>query len=125
MDMAENAFAEEFHTLGWKVRQHSRIDGLAGPEALWVAETSPDRLKRLAMKIEDSRPWGRLLDADVILAGIRKEPFPLGRQTLGGEPRPCLLCGAEARECIGLRRHHPASAAAMVAALIGRITGLP
>jgi holo-ACP synthase len=125
MDLAENTFAEGFRSAGWTVRQHSRSDGIAGPEALWVAEASPDQLKRLAMRVEDSKPWGRLLDADVILAGPRKEPMPLGRQALGGEPRRCLLCEAEARECIGLRRHHPASAAAMVEALIGRFTGLP
>jgi len=125
MDLAENAFAEAFHRARWTVRLHSRSDGIAGPEALWVTEVPPDHLKRLAMRIENAKPWGRLLDADVVLAGPCKEPMPLGRQALGGEPRRCLLCEAEARECIGLRRHHPASAAAMVEALIGRFTGLP
>jgi holo-ACP synthase len=125
MDMAENAFADAVHQAGFTVRQHSRTDGIAGPEALWVVDAQPDRLKRLAMDIEDSRPWGRLLDADVLLAGNRQEPEPLGRQALGCEPRRCLLCGAQARECIGARRHHPATLAAMAAGLVGRFTGLP
>ena len=125
MDMAGSALSEEVRAAGLTVRQHSRTDGIAGPEALWVVEASPGRLKRLAMRIEASRPWGRLLDIDVILAGAGQEPVPLGRQALGCEPRRCLVCESAARECIGARRHHPATVIARVAGLIHRFTGQP
>lgn len=125
MDMAENALSDELRRAGMTIRQHSRLDGIAGPEAFWVVVAASDKLKRLAMKLEESKPWGRLLDADVVVAGARREPVPMGRQALGCEPRRCLVCGAAAKECIGSRRHHPAAAAATVAALIGRFTGMP
>lgn len=125
MDLAEEALQDELRRARFHVRQHVRLDGATGPEALWVAEAPPDRLKRLVVTIEDRKPWGRLLDADVVIAGTRGEPVPVGRQLLGGEPRRCLLCEAPAKECIGTRRHHPAAAAAMAAALIGRFTGKP
>jgi holo-ACP synthase len=125
MDLAEQALSDEVCSAGFPVRQHGRTDGIAGPEALWVVDGAPDMLKMLAIRIEDSRPWGRLLDIDVILVGAGLEPMPLGRQALGCEPRRCLLCRSAARVCIGTRRHHPAAAAAMVAGLIQRFTGQP
>ena len=123
MDMAEKAVADATRAAGLTVRQQARIDGIAGPEALWGVAASPDRLKWLAIQIEESRPWGRLLDVDVVIAGAGGEPIPLGRQTLGREPRRCFVCGGVAKECIGLQRHHPAIAAAIVAAHIARLTG--
>ncbi len=125
MDLMEGALQDELHRARFRVRQHVRMDGVAGPEALWVAEAPPERLKRLAVAIEDLKPWGRLLDADVVTAGSRGEPVPMSRQLLGCEPRRCLLCESHAKECIGIRRHHPAAAAAMAAALVGRFTGQP
>jgi holo-ACP synthase len=125
MDLMEDALRDELHRARLLVRQQVRMDGVAGPEALWVAEAPARRLKQLAVALEDSRPWGRLLDVDVVFAGVHGEPLPMGRHVLGCEPRRCLLCESRAKECIGARRHHPAAAAAMVAALVGRFTGLP
>lgn len=125
MDAMEEALQDELHRARLHVRQHVRMDGVAGPEALWVAEAPAERLKRLVVALEDGRPWGRLLDADVVIAGSYGEPLPMGRQFLGFEPRRCLLCELPAKACIGARRHHPAAAAAMVAALVGRFTGQP
>jgi holo-ACP synthase len=125
MDLAEEALQDELRRERFHVRQHVRTDGIAGPEALWVAEAPPERMKRLTVRIEDAKPWGRLLDVDVVIAGAHGEPIPMGRQLLGCEARRCLLCEAPAKECIGTRRHHPAAAASMVAALIGRFTGRP
>jgi len=125
LDMAEKALSDEIRTAGWTVQQHSRTDGIAGPEALWVVEAPPDRLKRLAILIEDSRPWGRLLDADIIVADASGGPVPLSRQTLGSAPRRCLLCGATAKACMNARRHPPAAVAARAAELILSFAGRP
>lgn len=125
MDMAETCLSDTCRAAGMTLRHRSRSDGPAGPESLWVVECSPEALKRLAIGLEDSRPWGRLIDADVIVADVRRVPVPLGRHLLGCASRRCLVCGAAAKECMGSRRHHPAAAAAMAASLIGRFTGMP
>ena len=125
MDMAEAALRDETRAAGLRVRQRSRTDGIAGPEALWIVEAPPDPLKRLAIGIEASRPWGRLLDVDVLLADARRAPVSLQRQTLGFEPRRCLVCDAAAKECLASRRHHPDLAIAIAMSLLGRCMGQP
>jgi len=125
MDLVEDTLSDETRAKGMRVQQHSRRDGIAGPEALWVVDASPYLLKRLSIEIEAAKPWGRLLDADVIVAGAMGVPIPLGRQALGCPPRRCLLCGADAKVCMGLRRHSPATVAARAAELVQRFTGRP
>lgn len=123
MDMVEDALSDETRVMGLRVWQHSRTDGIAGPEALWVVDASSHLLKQLVIRIEDAKPWGRLLDADVIVADATGVLVPLGRQALGCPPRRCLLCGADAKVCMGLRRHAPATVAARAAELVQRFTG--
>jgi holo-ACP synthase CitX len=61
---------------------------------------SPCRLKRRCIALEESLPWGRAFDLDVLTpAGS------VSRQTLGEPPRRCLLCGEEAKSCAREGRH--------------------
>jgi len=125
MSAMEDAFAETFRSAHLAVRTRRRLDGLTGPEALWVVEAPPEEVKRLAVGIEEGNPWGRLLDADVIVRGSRGEPVPLERTAFGWEARRCLVCGREAKACIGLRRHSPCEAEAKVTAMILNLAGQP
>lgn len=123
MDMAEIAFMDLLRSKGLLVRHRARVDGPTGPEALWTVAAPPARLKRLAIQIEDKKPWGRLLDADV-LVGRPQGLAPLERRELGFADRRCLVCGEAAKVCLGLRRHAPAEAAEVASALISRFAGL-
>ncbi len=81
----------------------------AGPDALgpfYVAlcNLSPKEAKRRTVAIEEARPSARLLDLDICDA----RGTQIGRRELGLPPRPCLLCGAPAGDCIRLCRHPPA-----------------
>jgi holo-ACP synthase len=123
MDMAEMALAEELALNGWNERWHQRMNSTTGPEVFSVVDAAPGQLKRLAISLEGNHSWGRLLDADVIVAGSAGEPLPLERQRLGFERRRCLLCEGSAKECLGARRHPVGAAAARVQALIQHFTG--
>lgn len=125
MDAMEEAFAAAFRSARIHVPTRLRLDGPAGPESFWVAEASPRQVKRIAVEIEHGMPWGRLLDADVLIAGPRGEPLPLARTAFGWKARPCLVCGKEAKECIGLRRHLPHEAETRTAAMILGLAGRP
>ena len=125
MYLAECAFADAFHRAGWTVRMRARKDGITGPEALWAVEVDPDLLKRSAVALEDAHPWGRLLDADVVVAGPEHEPALLAREDLGLPPRPCLVCGASVRTCLALRSHAPGAAARAAASLLVGCVGEP
>ncbi|HBO37608.1 MAG TPA: 2-(5'-triphosphoribosyl)-3'-dephospho CoA synthase [Pasteurellaceae bacterium] len=72
-----------------------------GHEALFVLPIDADKLKKAAIQLEDHFPLARLWDIDVIAANGRL----LSRQTLGFQPRPCLLCVDNAKVCARSRKH--------------------
>jgi holo-ACP synthase len=125
MDWAEQALRAALQQACIAIRQHIRCDGITGPEAIWAAAAAPERLKRITVGLETAQPWGRLLDMDVLVAGAWQELTPLDRRALGFAPRPCLLCGEPAKECIGNRRHFQADAAFLAAELVKLTTGRP
>lgn len=72
-----------------------------GPYKFYLADDAR-RAKTLAMRVEETQPYGALLDIDVMDASCT----PLTRDGGGGAPRACLVCGREnARECIISRAH--------------------
>ena len=71
-----------------------------GPHLLAVINLEGDDLKRRALLFESS-PSGALLDLDV----TGKDGLDLSRDGYGLPPRPCLVCGQTARECVRARRH--------------------
>lgn len=70
---------------------------IAGPEAFFVYSTPADKLKALAMRLEETSPVGRLLDIDV----LREDGTKLSRST----ECTCLICGAPAAPCARSRAH--------------------
>ena len=136
MDSAEVALSQALRGAGFAVLERSRRDGCAGPEALYAVAASPLELKALAVKLEDSMSWGRLLDADVLVAPAGRTdssdpsacsllPEPLSRFALGIPPRRCLLCGNDARTCMAERAHPTAELAAAAELLLDILTLRP
>lgn len=72
-----------------------------GFEAYLLVPLSEIEAKRIAVRIEDTHPLGRLFDIDI----INKDGTPLNRSAVDSAPRRCLLCGNEARLCMRLHSH--------------------
>lgn len=76
-------------------------DYATGFEAYLLTSLSLGDAKRAVCNIEDTHPLGRLFDMDV----IAPDGVPLSRQSVGLEPRKCLLCDNEARFCMRNSTH--------------------
>lgn len=68
-----------------------------GDELLLAAEGNASVIKELATAIEETHPFGRLFDMDVIDKN--------GRKLSRGSYRKCILCDCQAQECARSRRH--------------------
>ena len=72
-----------------------------GPCLLMVSPLPALRLKRMAVRLENEHPLGRLADIDVLTgAGT-----PVSRADLALPPRGCFLCGEAAALCRRRKRH--------------------
>ena len=76
-------------------------DWQTGYEAYLETTLSREESKRKTCSIEDTHPLGRLFDLDVIDA----DGVPISRETIGLNPRKCLICDNEARYCMRNRTH--------------------
>lgn len=83
------------------IRYEQERDLHTGFEAYAMVSLTPEEAKRTACAIEDSHPLGRLFDIDV----FSPDALPLSRTQVGGSPRPCLICGNEARVCMRAHKH--------------------
>lgn len=85
--------------IGVRFAQRRMLD--TGCEAFLVLDAPAARLKDVACALEETLPYGRLLDIDVISAA-----GPVSRSALGRTPRGCMVCGREGADCAS-RRLHP------------------
>jgi holo-ACP synthase CitX len=103
------------HGLGpGRLAELDRDSDALGPWAALEVDVAPDEAKRFAILVEETLPYGRLLDLDVYGDG----GAPLDRAALGLPQRACLACDAPARECIRAGRHGAAVLAARVDTLL-------
>ncbi len=72
-----------------------------GPYAAFGVSAPAAGVKRTCVRLEESLPFGRLLDLDVFAV----DATPVGRASLPQPPRRCLVCEAPAVECIRAARH--------------------
>ncbi|NDL66838.1 citrate lyase holo-[acyl-carrier protein] synthase [Anaerotalea alkaliphila] len=77
------------------------VEKNTGTEGYYCIGIPPMELKREALKVEEGRPVGRLLDIDV----LDQEGNILSRSLFHLEKRKCLLCGEEAAVCARSRKH--------------------
>ena len=111
-----------------------------GFEAFFVVDAMPQEAKLRACAIEDTHPWGRLMDIDVLTdaplepgmtlsePGLTEPSFhglsvesvqPLSRAAVGLAERRCLLCDRPARVCMRARTHTLADLQARIDAMLG------
>ena len=72
-----------------------------GSEAYLAVKTDPYFLKMELCKLEESAPYGRLWDMDV----IAPDGVLIERERVGFEPRGCIVCGKAGRACASRRLH--------------------
>src|SRR5699024_2626718 len=72
-----------------------------GPEGYIVVDIEAFNLKKMVVEIEESHLLGRIFDIDV----FDLKHNQISRKDLGVNPRPCLLCDNDARQCMRLRNH--------------------
>ena len=100
VDVVGLHIGEKILALGWETACTIFIDNGAGPAHLSeVPGGDVATLKRIAMDIE-SRPWGSVLDIDVI--GV---DGAIHRRDLGGDDRKCFACGGAAKLCAREQKH--------------------
>jgi holo-ACP synthase CitX len=86
---------------GGQVLSAWMVENGAGPAFfLGVSAVRPKTVKDVAMSFEEKKPWGAVLDVDVLLPD-----GALSRSVLGLPPRRCFLCGRPAKECARMGRH--------------------
>ncbi|WP_380178769.1 citrate lyase holo-[acyl-carrier protein] synthase [Kalamiella sp. sgz302252] len=98
----------------WKVLERQVLWLPTGAEALWCVAHPAAEIKAQCMRLEQNHPLGRLWDLDVICP----HQGPIGRQSLGGGRRACLLCHRPAHACARSRRHPVAQVVASVEKII-------
>ena len=75
-----------------------------GYEGYFLIDAPLLDVKRTCCSIENTHPYGRLMDLDV-LEPVGDTVAPVSRDRVGESPRTCLLCGRPARECMRAHSH--------------------
>ncbi len=86
-----------FDALGFPQLSRTVSDAVTGTEALILLHADAAQVKTVLERLEDTAPWARLFDFDVLNASGEK----LSRRT----PRRCLICGGPAADCARSRAH--------------------
>lgn len=73
------------------------FDDKTGNEIILAVAYPADKIKKLTTEIEETHPFGRLFDMDVIGTD--------GEKLSRGVYRKCLICGCQAQECARSRKH--------------------
>ncbi len=75
----------------------AEFHGDTGDELIMAAECPAERLKEIAVFIEETPPLGRLYDIDIL--------DETGRKLSRSIRRKCIICGRDAYECARSRTH--------------------
>lgn len=89
-----------FYSSGIGVLHREDLSAVTGCEGFFVADAPAEKVKTLAVQLEESSAFGRLLDIDVLTADGEKLSRPVGRK--------CLICGKPASVCGPVRAHSAA-----------------
>lgn len=98
---AEICLAELQQLFGSDILEQQLIHPNTGSEALIRLKLPTELVKKRTIELEESHPLGRLFDLDV----LGEDGRAVSRTQLGRPPRPCLLCGRDAKVCARSRSH--------------------
>ncbi|SCZ79398.1 triphosphoribosyl-dephospho-CoA synthase CitG [Acidaminobacter hydrogenoformans] len=112
---AAEALRKRCSGYGIRIFEERMLHDTAGATLFVAASPSPEvsvptsapaseaatRLKKVAVELEDNKPWGRLLDLDV----FSETGEQINRTSLGLPPRKCLVCEDVAALCVRAMRH--------------------
>ena len=97
-DLGRNFLISQLERVNAEIMEALEIHQDTGDELLLsVANVQPEKLKAIAVEIEEASEIGRLYDIDVIDAQGRK----LSRKRF----RKCLICDKQAQDCARSRTH--------------------
>ena len=120
------AFRELLDALSvfWKgrdplARHAGTFESAAGMEAHLATSLCGNEAKLLAVEFENSHPWGRCFDVDVLDA----DGVPVSRSALGLPERRCLCCVRAARLCARERTHPLSELLAAIDSLLDQPPG--
>ena len=82
---------------GYAIIEEREVHENAGDQWLAAVNAPAKALKEMATSIEETHPYGRLFDMDVLDEN--------GNKLSRGVPRRCLICNEEAAVCARSRRH--------------------
>jgi len=94
--------------------EERNLQAVGGPSTVFSTPGCAERIKRIAMLIEQETSFGRLLDIDV----FDKSGRQLSRSSAGMEGRACFVCSGPAILCIRGRRHNAQEVAEAVERLL-------
>lgn len=77
------------------------LEGADGYSFLAVVAMDSLELKKIAVKIEESHPFGRLFDIDVYI----ESGCSIERGQIGHPKRKCIICGENPRICSKTNKH--------------------
>ena len=90
-----------------------------GEEAYLAVKTEPGFLKMELCKLEESAPYGRLWDMDV----VKPDGTRVSREDIGFSERGCIVCGRAGRACASRRLHPMEEVLAAAKRLRGMVGG--
>lgn len=103
---AIKAFTILEESLGLRFSEKSvfceKLDGYDGNSALMVLKEDPLKAKNIAVFIEENHPLGRIFDIDVYV----RDGSSIGRESMGKDPRRCIICNGDARICMKRKAHN-------------------
>ena len=82
------------------------FDDKTGNEIILAVDYPADKIKKLTTEIEETHPFGRLFDMEVIGTD--------GEKLSRGDYRKCLISGCQAQECARTRKHTVAAMQAKI-----------
>ena len=98
---AADELRDAFHQQAWRLCEERLIHDPAGATLLMAVKGDAAEIKKMAVNLEETKPWGRLLDLDV----FSRDGGQINRDTLKLPPRTCLVCDEIAAVCVRSMRH--------------------
>ncbi len=99
--IAREAMLSQLDRAGLPVRVIRDHFGKAGFEGFYAVDGDAEKVKSIAVTIEESHPIGRIFDIDV----IDRNGMTLRGDIAGRAGRQCLICGGPVWDCSRSRKH--------------------